>query len=741
MEISKPVSLRKLGERVGAVGTDIGVNFYDEDYLAVLNDFETRFDKYHRMSVSDPIIKGLLRAVKNPITGAAWGISYNMKDSELNDQQKSIIEYLEQVIFLDNKFLSEKLIEIMTFVEHGWAVFEKVFTKKKSRKFGDYISVNLEIRLQKSLRWLVFEDKKNLDRVTAINQQTSIHNVVVVDLPIEKLLVFTLEKKGNDITGEGMMRALYKPWTHKDFIERMQMIGIEKMAIGTPLIKTPKNTQEKDLNDIKDQILSYMGNEKGGIFYKEGYEVMIAKGEMNHEAIKEGINQKNSEMAIAFLAQFLLLGQGDRGGAYALGQDQSDFFLNSLEHISKIVIETFRDMIVQLVDFQFGQQEIYPNLFVKGINNKASKELSETLKNFSEAGLIVPDESLTKFIRETYKLPENTDSQEMPDPKQTEKEIEENIEDVNEESVKKKFSETGFNLIKFQEASSQEKEYIRWITRNENFIHDFYNDEYLPQVEQLEENIKKILNDGYGKAKIEKRGGATYLSTIGNAGLKRDMMSKIKDQFAKFEKRFLGPRFAEKIMSGSLKIAEDTIKNIFPIKMAFVSSSELRSFMAGHISNITAFLESEERHILENIESNFGNGLALTIINSQITALKTNRNTLRLSVESHPRAVYRGEILRASQSQNINNFKMLVPFGVRLLPSGATIGKVFLIKNLFQWESENANQQNAGGVVGGLGLHHNSQDYYYPVTDEELEIAQQLSKEQRKKENLAKITQ
>jgi hypothetical protein len=735
MELSKPLNLRQLGKRVGAVGTEIGVNFYDQDYLAVLNDFETRFDKYHRMSISDPVIKGLLRAVKNPIIGASWGLSYDLPENDLTDQQKQILEYLNQVLFIDNKYLSFKLIEIMSFVEHGWSVFEKVFNRRQTQSLGTYLSVDLEIRLQKSLRWLVFNDEKNPDRVTAINQQTSINNVVDVDLPLEKLLVFTLEKKGNDITGEGMMRAIYKPWTQKDFIERMHMIGIEKMAIGTPIVKLPKGPQDKDLDNLKDQIRGFMGNDKGGIFLPDGYELEIAEGKMDHEIIKEGINIKNSEMAIAFLAQFLLLGQGDRGGAYALGQDQSDFFLNSLDHIGKIIIDTIKILIIQLVDIQFGKQEIYPDLFVKGINNKASKELSETLKNLTKSGLIVPDESITKFIRETYKLPENKENAPRNVPTNDDKTIEDRIED----DQKKKFSESNFNLIKFQEVSTRENTFLQGITSNESFIQTFFNDKYVPQIEILEDNLKKILNSGYDKARTETRGGTKYLSTIGNSGLKRDMKSKVKDQFSKFEKRLLGPNFADKIMNGSLKIAEGTIKEIFTVQMAFVSRSEFRSFMAGHISNMRAVFSNEERRILENIESNFGNGLSFSVIESQIEALRINRNILKLSVISHPRAVYRGEIFRASESQGINNFKMLVPLGIKLDKAGQTIALVYLIKTQFQWEAQNSDQQNAGGVVGGLGLHHNSQDYYYPIPDNELEMAQQLSREQRNKENLDKI--
>jgi hypothetical protein len=185
-------------------------------------------------------------------------------------------------------------------------------------------------------------------------------------------------------------------------------------------------------------------------------------------------------------------------------------------------------------------------------------------------------------------------------------------------------------------------------------------------------------------------------------------------------------------MDGALKNAEQTIKEISSVKLAFVKQSELNSFMAGHVSNINAVFFNEERRIIENVESNFGNGLSLTVIQAQVDELKLNRNILKLSVVAHPRAVYRGEMLRFAQSENINNFKMVIPKNVKLDPAGETIKNLFLIKTLLAWEALNDDRQNGGGVVGGLGLHHNSQDYYYPVSDEELSIQEQISKEQRK---------
>jgi hypothetical protein len=141
-------------------------------------------------------------------------------------------------------------------------------------------------------------------------------------------------------------------------------------------------------------------------------------------------------------------------------------------------------------------------MIVKGINNKASKEMAETLETLAGVGLLSADDKLKGFIRELYKLPEQ--SEEQPP--------------VDIETEKKNLNSIEFDYIQLQENSRMESTYITAITKNENFINGFFDTKYIPATEELEKNIKKILNDGYSKAKIEKRGGANYIALTGNTG-------------------------------------------------------------------------------------------------------------------------------------------------------------------------------------------------------------------------------
>lgn len=720
----------------GVIGSRISNWVYNQDYLVKLNDLSIRANEYDRMALSDPVIRGLMRAVKNPILSASWGINYENEEIVIDKDKQKIIDYGYQVFFDDLNLIGYKLEEILLYLRHGYSVFAKILTKKNNRMFGDYISIKLPIRMNNTIKYLRFYDQKDPDRLTHITQQiyTSKYQVDV-DMPTEKLLIFTLEKTGNDITGQSLLRGCYKPFTQKDFIEKMQMIGIEKEALGTIFLSLPQSYSPDDLDTAKDSMDSYMGHEKLGMFEPDGFKFRIEKATFNSETFINTINQKNTEMAIQFLAQFLLLGQFEKGGAYALGQDQSDFFLNSLEYFTFNIIGKLNEIYKYLIDLQFGEQEVYPTFYAKGINNKASKELSETLKNLVEAGLIYPDKRLSSFIRETYKLPNEENEENISEKQSPEKDSQEEkdipYEDDNDQ---KEMSDIKLQSSNMETVRYKENIFLKHITETENWIEEMYNTQYETETEKLDRKIKEILESGYNKAKTTMRGGVEYLTNKGNRGIINDMKSKVRDQFQKFKNRTASKTQMNKLMRGSLKRAEKTNSDYYSVKnisLAAVSEGQYNSFVAGHRSNMFAVVDNEERRVLERIENNFGSELSLEVIQDQISLFKINRNTYKLSVTAHPRGMFRQEVSKAAENRGITTFKMLVPKGTTLKKAGATIGYVYMLKTLLEWEEKASDKQDGSGVVGGLGLHHNSKDYYEPISDADLEAQRKLSREQR----------
>ncbi len=750
-EPAKDVEVQKSDEidiSTGIVGTKITDRFYDEDYLTEFKDLKKRAEIYERMK-TDPVVKAILRIQKTPILQARWSISFD--EQEVDSAMEKQIQYLEQVIFKDVNFLGCKLFEILTMLEYGYTPFEKVFVLRETKDLGTYVSVDLPIRIQKTISEFRFENPDRPDMITAFVQTPMLigshrKNTGQIDIPTKKLLVFTLEKIGNDPTGTAILRSCFKPWSQKDFIERMQMMGTEKAVLGTPVIKLNDECgnspcSQEQLNKVKEQVAAYLGDTNQVIILPGSLTLEIVMAQMNNEAVEKAILQKNSEMVLSILAQFVLLGQNGNGGAFALGQDQSDFFLNSLQYTANVINTIMNDLIITLIDLQFGEQDVYPTIKAEGINSKASSEFAKTIKDLSERGYIVNSEELIRHIHNTYKLPLPEEFEVPPDrglPNAQPQPTAQTTPELSNEGIKKKI-----DIIQLQGSyKGLERRFVAGVTRNEKFIQDFYSRKYVPAIEQSEAVIRNILNTGYAKTSKKVVGGATYIAEgRKNQKIKRDMMSKVGTEFQKLSDKLLSEDFAGDLMDGALENAELTIKETLDITLAFMRAGEFRSFVAGHISNMKAVFFNEERHVAENIEANFGNQLKLTVIDAQVEAFRFNRNTLKLSVTAHPRATFKGEVLRGAQSVDIGDFKMVIPSGVKLKKAGQTRALVYKIQALALWEALLDDSQTGSGVVGGLGIHPNSQDYYIPISQDNLAAAQAFSREQRKSENLDKITE
>ncbi len=111
-------------------------------------------------------------------------------------------------------------------------------------------------------------------------------------------------------------------------------------------------------------------------------------------------------MAKAFLANFLQLGMGGGGGAYALSNDLSDFFLSGIKYIVNIISGSVNKVVIpRMIKMNFGPQEKYPTLKFSGIDDKAGVEFANMLKALAESKWLTPSDSDEDNIRKRIGMP------------------------------------------------------------------------------------------------------------------------------------------------------------------------------------------------------------------------------------------------------------------------------------------------------------------------------------------------
>ena len=109
-----------------------------------------------------------------------------------------------------------------------------------------------------------------------------------------------------------------------------------------------------------------------------------------------------------YRAMFLpsLLGSGENGGSYSLGQVHFELFNATAAALAEDYIDTELEQWRPIIEWNFGEQEDYGSFMINDetpMNEKLA--MSNMLLNLAQAGVIFPD-SDREWIRESLGLPE-----------------------------------------------------------------------------------------------------------------------------------------------------------------------------------------------------------------------------------------------------------------------------------------------------------------------------------------------
>ncbi len=384
----------------GSAGTEIYGGYIYEEYLRELRGTKWA-DKADMMRRSDPIVRMILRALKLPLLSQNWFIE-KKEESEEADFQKKLFE---KVIFEDiSESFTKLLAEILTFYEFGYSVFEKVHGVSHDRDLGLYNTITrLAYRSQRTIER--FHVDKN-GKLISVYQEADGDTQRNVDIPAQFLVHFSPEQEGDNYEGISCLRACYGPWLRKNEFLKLMAAGIEKYAIPTPVLKVPseKSTSEEFDNAV-DALECYTSNQSSYLTYPEGWELEISPVTFDSDKVRSVIDKENLEMTNANLVAFLLLGQGS-SGSYSLSEDLSDFFSQTLQAAADHISEVFeRHVMKDVLNLNRPGAKVLCTLRCDNLRDSADKEFAETLKQFTEAGVVQKDLALEEFVREKYKYP------------------------------------------------------------------------------------------------------------------------------------------------------------------------------------------------------------------------------------------------------------------------------------------------------------------------------------------------
>lgn len=372
-----------------------------DEYLSTLT-WNSNVSIYNKMSRSDSQIKAILLMLELPIISTQWFI----RPKDNSKKAKKIADFIYEKLFENiNQGFDEFLKEACTMFTYGHSIFEKVFKIEKSyivwKKFAS--------RPQSTIYDFLYD---SVGDIQGIQQYLINHGWNIVDIPIEKLLIFTHDKKHGDIKGNSVLRTAYKHWNIKDFLYKTTNIGIERNFVGIPYVKLPDVYTEDDFEQAKAIATTLRSHELAGIVLPGGFELGMFEGKRTVIDALPYVEYQDMLISRSILAQFMNLGSGS--GSFALSNDQSQLFLLMLETSAKNIANIINKYAIpELTNYNFNS-DLYPKLCFKPLN---AGRLVNILKTLTDGKLVIPDKNIEEYIRDMLGLPEKSKDDTQINPK------------------------------------------------------------------------------------------------------------------------------------------------------------------------------------------------------------------------------------------------------------------------------------------------------------------------------------
>lgn len=390
---------------LGGTGTILVQGILSEaDYNSDLTG-PKRIEIYDQMRKGDATVRLGLVAIKQPLLSAGW---YIKPGEDGVEDDKFVMLAKEELLYNPNFSFIQLLRQILLFCDYGNSFFEKVFRKRADGLIG---WKKFAPRLPKTVWRYTLQD----GFTPGITQLLPTGGVI--EIPQWKLMSFINELEGSNYEGLSLLRAAYKHWFYKDLYYKIDSIASERQGMGVPVIKVPPQATPKDKAKAQQIAKNMRVNEQSYIDLPMGFSVEYIDTKAKElKNVTDMVLHHDRQILKAFLAGFLDMG-ATSAGSKSLSDDQAELFLVSLKYLAKIVQDQMNLAVKELVDLNYGKQRpsVYPTLEVGGIGQVDFAQLSQALQQMAAAGVIVPDEQLERYVRQTMDLPEPMD-QKTQDP-------------------------------------------------------------------------------------------------------------------------------------------------------------------------------------------------------------------------------------------------------------------------------------------------------------------------------------
>lgn len=724
-------------KELGYIGTEIFTGYIDVDYQEAWRTLVTRIKTVEKMKWGSSTVASLLRAVKSPILSSTQLIEAYDNDEKYQEHA----DFVRKNLFDEMNF-REFHVQMLSYLEYGFSVFEKVYKIKDGRIYIQKLAPRIQESIEKwsitGAEW-IDGHPAGITQGYVFGDETK-GKYVQKEIPWDKLLIFTNMQQGNNYEGESILRACYTPYFYLDLIQKVAGISVERYGVGLPYAKVKGGLGSKDHDKMEELLSNIRSNESSYALINENvteFGILTPEGGAQNTLLEKLLLFYDKKIYDSMLAGFLNLTNGD-GGSNALSKDQSSFFMTAVMAITQYNESKMNELIKDLIILNFGEQEGYPTFQYEDLGKISTDEYVGALSTAKNSGLINWGKNDEQVVRNQLGLAEMTSEQEemyeiedegennVKKGEKPEVEDEKTAQDSLGEDEDKKMS-----ILSEIDLAKREKEFIKNISDYENYLESEYAN-ILEKVSKYESNVQNKLVSIYNKVDTELKDGKEMISNSGkNTALKNEAITYVRNETKKLKEQLVGSAIETRLFDKSIMMAMKTVKT----DRSFFSQKTVNSIKEGYRSNVLGILFNEPRRIEERIVLNFGSNVAKQEAITEALDTEMNRNILKLSTLTHPRQAFNSTVNEMALAEGFTFFKPVVPKNKLkdLSPSGMTTS---LIYNIYT-EAQLTEAVNSMGTktnvspLMGMNIHHGGYMYFLAIASVYLAQEQERARIQR----------
>lgn len=384
---------------------------------------------------TDPTVAASLNIYRMMITRVKWTVEPPMNATDTDKKRAAFAQScMDDMEGTWSQFISE----VVTYLDYGFSVQEKVFRRRLTRngsKYNDGLVGLRKIapRSQDTIRhWNFSEDGRELVSVgqSLRNMENGARYQGLIDakdglltIPRNKFMLFSADSVKGNPEGKSILKSIYLPYKQLSLIKDQLMLGIAKDLAAIPIVSLPPKMMDVNASDedkatyqaYQNLVANVANGTQRGIVMPLMYDadsklpmfdfkLLEAKGNSKFD-LPSIIKQLQNDIFVALSTDVITIGP-EQQGTFSIKDTKTNLCAMAIEHRLNEIRDVLNgDLLSQLYALNGWSQENMPTFEFGDIADVDSEAFSKAVQRMASVGLMTVDRPTLNKISEVLGIP------------------------------------------------------------------------------------------------------------------------------------------------------------------------------------------------------------------------------------------------------------------------------------------------------------------------------------------------